>query len=201
MQCKAAVLVAATLLAVACSGGSDQAEQRTTVPTAPALTTTTNPYAVPDVIDVTYVNRVLAGLDAAVGDVVRIVVAAGYVTPEALDRLKALYARDAFPQRVNSFTADSANGFADYKRNPGNSRTTVNELITARPTCIFTRVFRDFSTVGANPDLQLSDQYVGLEPLDPARDPNDYNPTGWIMMYDGFVKSRSRPPDPCASAS
>ena len=198
---RAAVLVAATVVAGGCSNGSDEAEQRTTVPTAPAVTSTTNPYAVPEVIDAAYVNRVLAGLDAAVGDVVRMVVAAGHVTPESLDRLKTLYQGEAFSQRVNSFTADSAEGFSDYKPNPGNRRTTVSELITARPRCIFTRVIRDFSAVGTSPDAELSDQYVGLEPLDPRDDPNGHNPTNWIMIYDGFVRSRSRPPNPCESAS
>lgn len=201
MQCRAALLVVTTLVVAACSSGSGEAEQRTTVPTAPALTTTTNPYAVPEVIDAAYVNRVLTGLDAAVGDVVRIVLAAGHVTPESLDRLEALYQGEAFSQRVNSFTADSAEGFSDYRPNPGNRRTTVKELITARPTCIFTRVFRDFSAVGTNPDPELSDQYVGLKPLDPSDDPNHYNPTNWTMIYDGFVRSRGRPPDPCVAAS
>ena len=96
MQCRAALLVVTTLVVAACSSGSGEAEQRTTVPTAPALTTTTNPYAVPEVIDAAYVNRVLTGLDAAVGDVVRIVLAAGHVTPESLDRLEALDQGEAF---------------------------------------------------------------------------------------------------------
>ena len=39
---RAAVLVAATVVAGGCSNGSDEAEQRTTVPTAPTVTSTTN---------------------------------------------------------------------------------------------------------------------------------------------------------------
>ena len=77
-----AVLAALALLAsAACSGGgadkgsaganptlaTDPPRTNPTLATVPAPTTTTNPYAVPAVIDAAYVNRVLAGLDAADG--------------------------------------------------------------------------------------------------------------------------------------
>ena len=56
----------------ACGGGDDDALGPTA--TLPQATTTTDPYAVPAVIDEAYVNRVLAGLDQAVGEVTRLVV-------------------------------------------------------------------------------------------------------------------------------
>ena len=43
---------------------TDPPRTNPTLATVPAPTTTTNPYAVPAVIDAAYVNRVLAGLDA-----------------------------------------------------------------------------------------------------------------------------------------
>ena len=86
-----AVLAALALTApVACSSGSDKAGPTATVATEPAPTTTTDPYAVPATIDVAYVNKVLAGLDAAVGDVTLLVVRTRTLTQEAYDRLKAI---------------------------------------------------------------------------------------------------------------
>jgi hypothetical protein len=62
--------LAATLvlvLAAACSQSGDERGPTATVPSAPITTQPADPYAVPDVIDAAYVNRVLAGLDAVMG--------------------------------------------------------------------------------------------------------------------------------------
>ena len=191
------MLVVATSLGVACSNGSGETQQRTTVPTAPALTTTTNPYAVPEVIDAAYANRVLAGIDMAVGDMLRHVIAAGRIDQETIDRMEALYSESAFTEQMNLLIQDSVEGFPGY-RPEGNPRTAVSELITARPECIFVRVDRDTSAVAVNPDPSSREQYVGLKPLDRDRDPGLYNPTPWTTFWDGFMQDRSRPPDPCA---
>src|SRR3954464_237000 len=93
----AAVVGVALLASPACSKGAadkGSAGAGGTVATEPDRTTTTNPYAVPAVIDVAYVNRVLAGLDAAVGDAMRLVVSTHTVPREAYDRLRAIYATD-----------------------------------------------------------------------------------------------------------
>jgi len=65
-----AVAVLMTLAACKESGSASPPVNGATVPTAAPTTTTTNPYAVPQVIDAAYFNRVLAGLDAVEGDVV-----------------------------------------------------------------------------------------------------------------------------------
>lgn len=87
-------LVGAVFLAVLVACSSDpqsSAEPSATVPTAPATTTTTDPYAVPAVIDAAYVNRVLAGLDAAFGDIVRELASARRLPDNTPDRLKGVY--------------------------------------------------------------------------------------------------------------
>ena len=65
-------VLAAGVLVGACGGGGNDEPLGPTA-TVPQGTTTTNPYAVPPVIDEPYVNRVLAGLDQGVGDIVRLV--------------------------------------------------------------------------------------------------------------------------------
>jgi hypothetical protein len=200
-----AVLAALALTAsAACSSGggskgSAGAGATVTVATEVPRTTTTNPYAVPAVIDVAYVNRVLAGLDAAVGDVVRIVVRTHTIPREAYDRLRSLYGTDDDLQlTIDSFQDDMRRNFSGYRLDPGNKVTTVVQLISIRTTCVFARVTRDYSAVGTNPKT-ADIQWVALKPLDKLRDPNNYNSTLWAYIYEGFPPDHRQPPDPCST--
>jgi hypothetical protein len=192
--------LAFTALAACSDSSSDKAGPTATVATEPAPTTTTDPYAVPAVIDAAYVNRVLAGLDAAVGDVLRLIMRTNTIPPEAYDRLKALYANPEFMQiKIDGYQRDIRERFKSYRPSPGNKISTVNRLLTARPTCVFVEVQRDYKAVGVAPSSDLDMQWVGLKPLDPNRDPHHFNPTQWAYTYDGFPPDRSQPPDPCVS--
>jgi hypothetical protein len=182
----------------ACGGGGDG---RADGPTATVPTTPPDPYAVPAVIDEAYVNRVLAALDQAVGDVVRIVVSTKTLSPEAIERLQALYVGDALQLEFQIFQADLFNDLAGYEPSPGNVRTRVTKLITVRPACIFAQVSRDFSEVSIAPDPRLTTQWVELIPLTPSADPSDHNVTPWMFAYDGFQRDFSQPEDPCAKVS
>ena len=191
-----AVVVLVLAAALTCCGRTDpQPDGPTaTVGTAP---TTTNPYAVPNVIDAAYVNRVLVGLDQAVGDVVRLVASTRAFTPEAVERLRALYVGEFLTIMAHVLQEDLVNGMPGYKPVPGNKRSTVTNLITAGSSCIFAEVARDFSEVGFTHDPRLDTQWVGLVPLDPAKDVNGYNGTSWVYIYDGFPEDHSQPEDPC----
>jgi len=197
-------MATATLLlmtAVACSPSKEKATPAPTVTlaTEPERTTTTNPYAIPAVIDAAYVNRVLAGLDAAMGDVTRLVIRTKTIPPEAYQQLKALYADPDFLQiAIDGFQADMREVFKSYRLNPGNKVTTVTQLITAQSDCIFTKVSRDYSAVGLQPSATLEVQWVGIKPLDRNRDPTGFNRTSWALVYDGFPPSHTQPPNPCA---
>ena len=205
--------MAVTLLAsTACSnGGGDKgsaganptvatepARTNPTLATLPPATTTTNPYAVPAVIDVAYVNKVLAGLDTVLGDVLRLVLRTNTIPPEAYDRLKAVYVDPVFLQlRIDSYQRDIRERFRGYRPDPGNRVSTVVRILTTRPTCIFVEVRRDYSAVGVN--ARSDTEWVALTRQDPSRDPSQYNATPWGIAYDGFPPDRSQPPDPCAS--
>ena len=191
------VLVAMLAAGVACGGKDEPLGPTATVPQA---TTTTNPYAVPQVIDEAYVNRVLAGLDQAVGDITRLVVGSRTLSPEALDRLRTIYVDDSLELSIRGFQNDVRADFAGYRQPPGNKTTTVTELISARPTCIFAKVNKDFSAVGVDPDPSLATQWVALVPSGTVLDPSGFNPTRWVFVYDGFRQDRSAPPDPCAAS-
>ena len=199
----AALAALALLASAACSNGAadkGSAGANPTLATDPPRTTTTNPYAVPAVIDVAYVNRVLAGLDAAIGDVTRLVIQTKTIPREAYDRLKAIYGNDSWMQlAIDGLQSELRYGFSGYKSVPGNERTTVAQLVAASPACIFARVNRDYSAIGPGAQPPSDKNWVALRPLEQLRDPNRYNTTAWAYHYDGFTPDRSQPANPCAS--
>ena len=86
---------------------------------------------------------------------------------------------------------------ANYQPIPGNQKTLVSELISSNPSCIFARVQRDYSAIALKPNRALDVQWVILRPLDPGRDPRNFNPTPWMYTYDGFQRDRTAPPNQC----
>lgn len=172
-----------------------------TVATAPETTTTTDPYAIPPVIDAAYVNRVLAGLDAAVGDVVRFVVKTHPAPHEITLRLKPLYNDDQTALQLEGFHQDYIGKFAGYRANPGDQVSSVTELVSATSTCIFAHVTRDYGPVVNVPNPDLADQWMAVVPSDPSRDPQHYNATGWMYVYDGFEINHVMPKNPCDAHS
>lgn len=190
---------AATMLVLvsgACRRAGEGATPGATVPTELPTTTTTDPYAVPAVIDAAYVTRVLAALDALTGEAFRMYVRERQVTPEIGDRIRAAYGSgEIYDLTVRSFEEQKDTRFA---AEPGNQLTTVTRLITAAPTCIYAQVVRDFRPVGGTVrDLTI---WVGLQHPTVFDDLARHNPTPWIYVVDGFNPNRSAPPNPCAGS-
>jgi len=198
MRRLAVVGVAVTVLV----GGACRDTSEPLVPTAtlPQATTTTNPYAVPAAIDEAYVNRVLARLDQSFGEVTRIVLRERAVSQEAVDRLSALYRGEFLELRVASFESDLQKNFSTYRENPGDRKTVASRLINVSPSCIFVEVARDYSAVASSPAAAGSTEWVAITHTAEAGS-LDHNPTRWIYIYDGFMKSRTEPMDPCAGPS
>jgi len=188
--------VLALLVAGAC-GGKEEPLGPTATLGQP--TTTTDPYAIPAVIDQAYVNRVLAGLDHAVGEVTRIVVRERAIPQEAVDRLKALFVGEFLSLRVASYEADMRDNFSGYRENPGDRTTVVTRIISSSPSCIFAEVERDYSAGSNRPEAATTTtQWIAIRH---TANFVDFNPTKWIFIYDGYRKSRTEPPDPCAGGS
>jgi len=195
----ASVVLAAVLL----MGGACRQEREPLGPAAtlPVGTTTTNPYAVPTVIDEAYVNSVLAGLDHAYGDVTRIVVSTRSLPPEVLARLKALYAGELLQLQIDLIAFDLAQGLPGYLQPPGDHHSVVTRIISIRPTCIFAEITRDASEVVRSPDQTYSTQWVALVPAGRSTDLEDFNPTGWAFQFEGYSTTFAEPEDPCADGS
>ena len=112
--------VAAAVVAVGVAGCGGDGSGATDGPTASVPTTPPDPYAVPAVIDEAYVNRVLAALDQANGDVDGLVVSCtNALPPEAIDRLKAIICRRAsYNFRLDMLPSETcwrtSQGYKDY---------------------------------------------------------------------------------------
>ena len=199
---RSAVGGAVLCLLVACSDAepTPSAEPSATVATAPATTTTTDPYAVPAVIDEAYVNRVLAGLDAVVGDVVRMVVRTRTIPREGVDRLRAVYGTDEALDRIlNSLSISVSQGLSGFRNEPGDKKSRVVELLIRSSACVFAKISRDFSAVSVGSPATDDIQWVVLRRSVPARDAHSYNSIGWTYYYEGYESGRQPPTrDYCA---
>lgn len=188
-------MLALALVAGSCrSGDEDPLVPNATVRTEFPTTTTTDPYAVPAVIDAAYVNRVLASLDALTGEAFRLYIRDRRITPEISDRLRAAYGSgEIYDLTVRSFEKEKDTRLSAP---PGNPVSTVTRLITASPNCVYAQVARDYRPVGGTiQDLKL---WVGLRPPAAFQDPLRYNPTPWIYVVDGVRPDNSEPANPCA---
>lgn len=189
------------LLLGACADTSAEPEVPTaTVPTAPATTATTYPYAVPPVIDAAYVNRVLAWFDQVEGDISRRIMSSRSLTPDDVARLRAIHASDgAFQVALDAIQFDIRSGFTGALPNPGNTKTVVVEMLSAKSSCVYVKVDRDYSAVASNPNPSLRTQWVALRRIDAPISP--YNATGWGYQLNGGAfgaKPTAPATDPCA---
>lgn len=201
--------MAAVCLAVltSCTGEAPADLPSATVPTAPATTTTTNPYAVPDIIDIAYLNRVLAWFDQAKGDILRSTMSSRSLAPEDVARLRALHLSDvSFQGALDVLQYDLRAGFVGLYPTPGNKHTTVVEILSSSTTCAFARVYRDASAVSMSENPRFRTQWVALRRLDQGSAPNQ-NATGWAYEYNGArfqlgggdTVPKPPEPNPCAS--
>jgi hypothetical protein len=170
-----------------------------TAPATTATTATTNPYDVPAVIDVAYVNRVLAWLDQFEGDIARSIMSSRSLKADDVARLRAIHASDgAFQVALDAIQFDIRSGFSGALPNPGATRTVVIEILSAKSSCIYVKVDRDYTAVASNPNPSLRTQWVALRRIDPPI--SSYNATGWgYQLNGGAFGARPTAPatDPC----
>jgi hypothetical protein len=189
----AGVLVVAALMVGACNGGADGRSDDTLPPTSETTVTTAPDYTVPAVIDVAYVDKVMAALDHVYGDAIRTLARERKITQDFLDRLAAIYGNRFFRLAQDSWSRELVDGLSGLRPVPGDPRTTIATLTTATRDCIVAPVVRDFSQVRTAP-APTPQRFVGLIP-DVEKTP--LNPTGWVLAYDGWTTSGEAPGEPC----
>lgn len=199
---RAAAVFAATLSVVGCRP-SEGTPPEATVPTAPSTSSTTAPIdvsIVPPVIDVPYLDAVLAALDEVDGEAGRMIVAEKRFTPEAAVLLNSIYSDDRFQVQAEAILSALAQDptLSSVKPDPGPRRSKVERIITASPSCVWLAVLRDHAASSVNPAPPRT-EFVALRPLDHSNDPERHNPTAWMIDTEGFNADGSEPGNPCDS--
>lgn len=204
MPARVAPLLLAAATALALSGGSCSSDKSNgddpTLPTTrqPSTTTTAtpeDPYAIPDVIDEAYVNRVLAALDQIDGDVLRRVVANGGIDGEVPKMLRVIYNDPQYEIELESLRSLLGRGLSNFKSPPGNRNTVVSRLVTARDDCIFLEADTDFSEVlrVEPPDVPGEVELFALRPTQAGADPSRRNPTPWSIGHAEVIEAGATP--------
>ena len=171
------------LLLAACSGDGEDTPTAT-VPTTvdtPTTAAPSDPYAIPPVIDVAYVQRVFDALDQIDGAVFADFLARRQLTPEMGVRLGTIYNQDELERQLKSLADQLTGDLGVFRDPPGTRRTVVKRLLTARPECISLIAEFDNRDVLKNP-RPPTPTYVALQPTDPSLDPTNANPTPYSIF-------------------
>lgn len=179
-----------------CRGGSGDVSTTTTTTLAPfpvettqaTLPTTSSTvsaaFAVPAVIDVPYVQRVLEAIYHLDGEATRHVYATKVPDTELDERLEAIFGNPVLTNAKKLLKSDAEGGFRLYADPPGDARVQVLEILQSTATCIVVRAnldygpqFREYRPPGPQSVVQMS-----------RADVLPYNPTGWGVVAAGPPK-------------
>jgi hypothetical protein len=180
---RALAAVSAALLVtigVGCSSGSANPGGTATVRTS------VDPWAVPAVITVPYVNRVLAELNHIDGDAIRSARAANAITPKFQQLEMATSATPQEFQLVEQvWTKTKTNGWTNISPSPGDVVSTVLRLTDASASCVVAKVRENLQPEGPGGVGIAPQWWVALLPHPPSA----INPTHWAFVFNGYETS------------
>ena len=189
-------MVSLLLVAAVLTGcGDDGEEAATTTTTRPRVTTTTDPFAVPDEIDAAYVQRVLTEHERVLGDATRTVITQRRVTTAAEERLRSIFAKQVADAELSSLRQRAERGFPNVQVPRGDRSVRVSKLSTVTKACVGVQARYGFQDVLVKP-IPPADVVIELQPEPSNGDPVGYNPTGWIESFQ-YAAGQGEVPEPC----
>jgi hypothetical protein len=178
-------LVVAGVVLAACGGGSDEARPpaATVAPErhGSSSTTTTVDLGPPDAIDATYLDRVMDRADELLRE--------AFASDDLRGGLDELYTAGQADKLAGQVAALGPGGIADPPHLP---TTTVKDVITARPDCVFFTATRDLTPLVSKPFQQVQPYWIQLVP-----EPTDAG-LPWRLAGDTYYADGSAPRNPCA---
>ena len=193
------VVVAVGLFLGACGGGSSHTNDTLPPDTSSTTTTTTVSYDVPATIDAAYVTKVMQALDHVYGDAIRALKKSGKPDADFQARMAAIYDQHYYELTLELWGKGVAAGLTDIADPPGDPKTTVTKLIQGDSQCVVAAVDRDYQPLHNVPSRSQTGHFIALVPA-PASRRLAFNPTPWMLRYDGFRSDGSVPPSPCAAS-
>lgn len=166
-----------------CRGGNDVPSAATVPEVGPTTTMPADEWAVPEVIDAAYVERVLAELDRIDGEAARIIVAEGELVPAAVDRMRAIYGTAELNFQFELWGEYIADDFEGFRRPPGDRKRSVRALEASEDDCIAVVAMQDNAAIAAA-TVPVVEVALELRPAERAHDPHGLNPTGWSVSNE-----------------
>ncbi|MGH9166189.1 MAG: hypothetical protein ACRDZW_11880 [Acidimicrobiales bacterium] len=203
--------MALAIVGAACSGGGGDASGGGTTTPPPsgsrAPSTTSTPttraseaesFAIPEVIDEAYVNRILAKLYSIDGDVVRKLVART-ITPADFKLERAIFNDPQYDVELEVLRRDLNRSAEGLKQPPGNRKVRVRRLIAVDKQCVVAEVTVDFADVVDNPPADNPNKvnFIALQPTQPDADNENINPTPYSISDAEMLDLGKLPDRPC----
>lgn len=158
----------------------------------------TDSYAVPDTIDARYVQRVLQTLYDVEGDAGRLIVAEERVSGDATRILAAVYDLQQLEVRLNAYNSQLVEGLDATLVPPGNVEVRVDRVISSNADCIYAAGLRDYSAVVRDPRPRQGEvDFFQLLRKQESQDPDQKNPTPWVIGGSVIRDDGSQPANPC----
>ena len=154
-------------------------ETTTTVP--PTSSTVAAAFAVPAVIDLPYVQRVLETLYHLDGEATRQAYVKGALDDETDERLEALFANPRLASAKRNLRDSAQDGFRVLANPPGDAKVLAAGIVQATATCMVVRADLDYGPQYKEFRAPQPQAVIQMEraPVLP------YNPTGWGIIVAG----------------
>ncbi|HEV2809123.1 MAG TPA: hypothetical protein VGV93_01830 [Acidimicrobiales bacterium] len=157
-----------------------------------------DPAVIPDdlgEIDEEYVQAVVDELFAVDAKATEIFVTTKTLDERAIDHLEAIYVGEELEQQVDVWFQALAHR-ADELR-VGRLQNSVQEIFHIGSDCVLFEVERDYSATTARESPPRRIIHLGLTPKRQGDDPEDLNPTGWVIFTSSVATGDSEPGNPC----
>jgi hypothetical protein len=166
------------LLVPACSSSSHAADPPHASTTVPA-----DPYAVPPVISVAYVNSVLEALNHVYGNAERIEKQNSAVTTSVITDLRSIYVEPQLDAEIQIFHQALGGSLSQIRQDPGDRVFDVSALRSQSPRCIAATAEASYAGVDVS---SSSAQVVSivLRANTVSSQGKSLNPTPWMISYE-----------------
>ena len=152
-----------------------------TIPPTTSTTLPADPFAVPAVIDLAYLDRVMVELNRIHGNAFRTVVATHDIPPEVVAQLKATATGTSLSTTLKDLSTQIVHQFKGGRNPPGDRITSADRIVSATASCISFGGNSDFSLVADHPVVVRS-SYVLVRV---SSQDQTINPTPWLIAFDG----------------
>jgi len=153
----------------------------TAAPAPTTVATSASSFAVPAVIDLAYVQRVLKTIYRLDGDASRRAYAMKAVDLEVVERLEAIFGGPRLTEAKRVLAENAVERFILFADPPGDAIVRAVEIIQATPTCMVIRADLEYGPLFKEPRPPQPQAIIQLRRADVL----PFNPTGWGVVVAG----------------